>query len=34
MTWEPLTNSNDPYSCAAYAQKFELLNTPGWKQLK
>ena len=29
MTWEPLNNiiSDDPYSCAAYAKEFDLLNT-------
>ena len=36
MTWECLSNiiSNDPYSCAGYTKKFDLLNTQGWKQLK
>ena len=36
MTWEPLSNiiADDPYSCAVYAKKLDLLNTPGWKQLK
>ena len=36
MTWEPLSNiiADDPYSCAIYAKKFDLLNTQGWKQLK
>ena len=36
MTWEPLSNiiADDPCSCAVYAKKFDLLNTPGWKQLK
>ena len=36
MTWESLSNiiADDPYSCAVYAKKFDLLNTPGWKQLK
>ena len=35
MTWEPLSNiiTDDPYSCAVYAKKFDLLNTQGWKQL-
>ena len=36
MTCEPLSNiiADDPYSCAVYAEKFDLLNTQGWKQLK
>ena len=36
MTWEPLGNiiADDPYSCAVYAKKFDLLITQGWKQLK
>ena len=36
MTWEPQGNNitDDPYSCAVYAKRFNLLNTPGWKQLK
>ena len=36
MTWEPLSNiiADDPFSCAVYAQKFSLLSTQGWKQLK
>ena len=36
MTWELLSNiiADDPYSCAVYAKKFDLLNTQGWKQLK
>ena len=36
MTWESLSNifADDPYSCAVYANKFNLLNTQGWKQLK
>ena len=36
LTWEPLSNiiASDPYSCAIYAKKHELLNTPGWKLLK
>ena len=35
-TWEPLTNiiASDPYTCAIYAKKHNLLNTPGWKLLK
>ena len=35
MTWEPLgyTIADDPYSCAVYAKKYDLLNTQGWKQL-
>ena len=27
-------SADDPYSCAVYAKKFDLLNTQGWKQLK
>ena len=36
MAWEPLSNiiADDPYSCAVYAKKFNLLNTQEWKQLK
>ena len=36
MTWEPLGNiiADDPYSCAVYAKKFDLLNTQGWKKLR
>ena len=36
MTWEPLSNiiTSDPYTCAIYAKKHDLLNTPGWKLLK
>ena len=36
MTWEPLTNiiASDPYTCAIYAKKHDLLNTPGWKLLR
>ena len=36
MTWDPISNiiADDPYSCAVYAAKFDLLNTQGWKQLK
>ena len=26
--------ADDPYSCAACAKKFDLLNTQGWKQQK
>ena len=35
-TWEPLSNiiASDPYTCAVYAKKHDLLNTPGWKLLK
>ena len=35
-TWEPLSNiiASDPYTCAVYAKRHELLNTPGWKLLK
>ena len=34
MTWEPLSNiiADDPYSCAVYAKKFDLLNSQRWKQ--
>ena len=33
---EPLSNMNadDLYSCAVYVNKFNLLNTQGWKQFK
>ena len=33
---EPLANviASDPYTCAIYAKKHDLLNTPGWKLLK
>ena len=36
MTWEPQGNiiASDPYTCAVYAKKHDLLNTPGWKLLK
>ena len=36
MTWEALSNiiANDPYPCAIYAKKHDLLNTLGWKLLK
>ena len=36
MTWEPLCNiiADDRYSCAAYAKKFDLLDTQGLKQLQ
>ena len=36
VTWEPLSNiiASDPYTCAIYAKKHNLLNTPGWKLLK
>ena len=36
MTWEPLSNiiASDPYTCAVYAKKHDLLNTPGWKLLE
>ena len=32
----PLSNiiASDPYTCAVYAKKHDLLNTPGWKLLK
>ena len=31
MTWEPSNNiiADDLYSCAVYAKKFDMLNTPG-----
>ena len=34
--WEPLSNfiASDPYTCAVYAKKHDLLNTPGWKLSK
>ena len=34
--WDPLSNiiGSDPYTCAVYAKKHNLLNTPGWKLLK
>ena len=36
QTWEPLSNiiASDPYTCAVYAKKHDLLNTPGWKLSK
>ena len=36
QTWEPLSNiiASNPYTCAVYAKKHNLLNTPGWKLLK
>ena len=36
ITWEPLSNiiASDPYTCAIYAKKHDLINTPGWKVLK
>ena len=36
MTWDPLSNiiESDPYTCAVYAKKHDLLNSPGWKLLK
>ena len=36
MTWEPLSNiiASDPCTCAIYAKKHDLLNTPGWNLLK
>ena len=36
QTWEPLSNiiASDPYTCAVYAKKHDLLNPPGWKLLK
>ena len=35
-TWEPLSNiiASDPYTCAIYAKKHDLLNNPGWKLLR
>ena len=34
MTWKSLSNiiADDPYSCAVYANKFNLLNTEGCKE--
>ena len=36
MTWEPISNiiASDPYTCAVYAMKHDLLITSGWKLLK
>ena len=36
MTWEPLSKiiAIDPYTCAVYAKKYDLLNTSRWKLLK
>ena len=36
MTWDPLSNiiESDPYTCAVYAKKHDLLNSPGRKLLK
>ena len=36
MTWEPLSSiiASDPYTCAAYGKKHDLLNTLGSKLLK
>ena len=36
MPWEPLSNIivSDPYTCAVYAKKNDLLNTSGWNLLK
>ena len=36
ITCEPLSNiiASDPYTCAIYAKRHNLLNTPGWKLLK
>ena len=36
MTWEPLSSiiASDPYTCAVYAKKHDLLNTPGWNNKK
>ena len=36
QTWEPLSNiiASEPYTCAVYAKKHDLLNTPGWKLSK
>ena len=35
-TPKPLSNiiASNPYTCAVYAKKHDLLNTPGWKLLK
>ena len=36
QTWEPQSNiiASDPYTCAVYAKKHDLLNTPGWQLSK
>ena len=36
MTWKPQSDiiASDPYTCAVYAKKHDLLSTPGWKLLK
>ena len=36
VTYEPLTliSKDDPITCAVYAKKHDLLDTPGWKHLK
>ena len=36
MTWEPLSEmaKDDPVTVAIYAQKKDLLDTPGWKQFR
>ena len=36
MTWEPLSNiiASESYTCAVYAKKHDILNTPGRKLLK
>ena len=36
MTWEPPSNiiASDPYTCAVYANKHDLLHASGWKLLK
>jgi hypothetical protein len=36
ITFEPLLiiAANDPVSCAIYAKQKDLLDTPGWKQIK
>ena len=35
-TWEPLNiiAQDTPVTCASYAKRHDLLNTPGWKQFK
>ena len=36
ITWEPQSNiiASDPYICAIYVKKHDLLSTAGWKLLK
>ena len=35
-TWEPLNiiAQDTPVTCASYAKRHDLLNTPGWKRFK